>query len=486
MHPVQLILCVILGLAAGLLALMAVRALRTPRAPAPGRLDPSALEPFAGIERKLAALVRLPTVSRFEEDQEEDEPFKAFPEELARQFPSLGKRLRRDLVGNRGILYEWEGSDPSLLPVVLTSHYDVVPPGDQPWTRPPFSGDIVDGYVWGRGSQDTKITLTGALAAVERLLSEGFQPRRRVYISLGGDEEVGGARGAGALARTLEERGVKASFLVDEGGIVEDGMLAFADRPLALVGIAEKGYVDVEVEAKGSGGHASMPPRSTAAGTLARAVARLESRPFPARLTYTVKSFLSDLSPYVPFGYRLLFRNASLAAPLLIKVFSASPTTNALVRTTQAATMLSGSEKENVLPNKAKAVFNVRILPGWSVAGVLARMSEIARREGADVRSAHEGHNVEPLPESPTDHEGYAAVRSALAAAFPEAATVPFLFSAGTDTKHYKKIVQGLYRISPMRQTPEDLKGVHGPNERISEENLRRCALFYYELIKSL
>ena len=485
-HPVLVLALVSSGSLAMFLAVLVLRALGTPRAPEPGRLEPSALDPFAGTEDKLAALVRLPTVSRFEEAQEEDVPFRSIPRELERLFPLLHARMRRDSVGSRGLLYEWPGRDATLPAVILTAHYDVVPPGEARWSRPPFSGQVADGFVWGRGSQDTKVTLTGILAAAERLLAEDFQPVRTVFISLGGDEEVGGSRGAAALAGVLRDRGVRASFLVDEGGIVADGMLAFADRPLALVGVAEKGYMDVELEAVGAGGHASMPPRSTAAGTLSRAVARLESRPFPARLTDTVRSFLTGLSPYVPFGYRLLFRSPRLTAPALIKAFSAEPTTNALVRTTQAATMLSGSDKENVLPDRARAVINVRILPGETVAGVLARMAALAARDGVRVRPAHEGLVVEPLPESRTDHEGYRAVCAALEAAHPEAAVVPFLFSAGTDSKHYADLVQAIYRIAPIRQTSEDLKGVHGPDERISLENVRRCALFYYKLVRSL
>lgn len=486
MHPVLLIVVILLGLFLGLLAVMIARALTTPKAPARGCLPSSELERFAGVEDKLAALVRIQTVSRFEEEQEDAKPFRALPSELEKLFPSVRKHLRRDLVGNRAVLYEWTGTDSSRDPAILMAHYDVVPPGEASWAHPPFSGEVSDGYVWGRGSQDTKITLTGALAAAERLLEEGFQPARTVYFAFGGDEEVGGARGAAEIARALAERGVRASFLIDEGGLIEDGMLAFADRPLALVGIAEKGYIDVELEAKGTGGHASMPPRSTAAGSLSRAIARLEAHPFPARLTYSVKSFLSSLAPYVRFGYRVLFRNASLASGLLIRAFSASSTTNALIRTTQAATMLSGSDKENVLPDRARAILNVRILPGESVASVLSRMAAITAPEGVSVKPAHEGHTVEPSQESPTDHEGYRAIVSALAAAHPEAAAVPFLFSAGTDTKHYGGITKTAYRFAPIRQTTEDLKGVHGTNERISVENVRRCALFYYELIKSL
>lgn len=486
MQPAFLAILVVLVPAVSLLAALTVRALGTPRAPAPGTLDPSALEPFAGTEDKLAALVRRPTVSRFEEAQEAEAPFRLLPGDLERLFPLVHTRLRRDAVGTRGLLYEWTGTDPGLATAILTAHYDVVPPGEILWSRPPFSGDVAEGCVWGRGSQDTKVTLTGILAAAERLLAEGFRPSRTVYFAFGGDEEVGGSRGAVALARTLRERGVRASFLVDEGAVVADGILPFADRPLALVGIAEKGYMDVELVATGAGGHAAMPPRSTAAGTLSRAVARLESRPFPARLTRTVRSFLSDLSPYVPFPLRLLFRSPGLSAFVLIKAFSAVPTTNSLVRTTQAATMLSGSDKENVLPDRARAVINVRILPGESAAGVLARMASVVARDGVTVRPAHEGLATEPLPESPKDHEGYRAVHAALQAAYPEAAMVPFLLSAGTDSKHYVKIVQAIYRIAPILQTSRDLEGVHGPDERISVENVRRCALFYHELMKAL
>ncbi|MCK7506491.1 MAG: M20/M25/M40 family metallo-hydrolase [Desulfobacterales bacterium] len=457
-----------------------------PRAPAPGTLDPSSLEPFAGTEDKLAALVRRPTISRFEEAQEEDGPFRLLPGDLERLFPLVHARLRRDAVGARGLLYEWTGADPGLAPAVLAAHYDVVPPGEIPWTRPPFSGDVAGGLGLGPGfpgHQGDPDGDPGRGGSASWPRASGLPAPS---ISPSGGTRRSGLPGRRRPRPTLREREVRASFLVDEGGIVADGMLPFADRPPALVGIAEKGYVDVELEARGAGGHASMPPRSTAAGTLSRAVARLESRPFPARLTRTVRSFLSDLSPYVPFALRLLFRSPGLSAFALIRAFSAAPTTNALVRTTQAATMLSGSDKENVLPDRARAVINVRILPGQTVAGVLARMASIVARDGVTVRQAHEGLAVEPLPESPTDHEGYRAVRAALEAAHPEAAVVPFLFSAGTDSKHYADIVQAICRIAPIRQTSRDLAGVHGPDERISVENVRRCALFYYELMKGM
>jgi carboxypeptidase PM20D1 len=371
--------------------------------------------------------------------------------------------------------------------VILSSHFDVVPPGNaDAWRLPPFSGIVAGDYVHGRGSQDVKVTITGIMEAAERLLEEGFVPARTVYFAFGGDEETGGIRGASAIASVLEERGVRAAFLLDEGGFVADRMIPVADRPLALVAVAEKGYIDIAIHADSEGGHASMPPRHTAAGLVAKAVTLSESSPSPTRLTATIRRFLRDLSPYVPFGYRFLFRNLCITAPLVKAALARSPATNALVRTTAAATMLSGSEKENVLPFKASAVLNVRVLPGSDVASSMARIESIAARSGARAEFAHQGHAVEPPPESPVDHEGYRCIAAAIGSVFPESAAVPFLLAAGTDSKHYLGVAEAVYRFAPIMQTREDLAGIHGTDERISVENVRRCCLFYETLLRGL
>jgi len=469
---------------AGLFVVMIARALATPRAAPPRALSPGTLEAFAGVEDKLAALVRVPTVSRFDPAEEDEAAFALFRAELARLYPTATARLLPADAGDRGILLEWPGSDRTLAPAIMTAHFDVVPPGDESdWESPPFSGDRSGGWVRGRGSQDIKVTLACMLEAAERLLLRGFTPRRTVYFAFGGDEETGGRRGAARIASELARRGVKASFLLDEGGVVADGMLPFADRPIALVGISEKGYVDVVMAAKGLGGHASMPPRHTAAGMIAKAVGAGEARRFPAVMTYTLSKFLAALAPYVPFGYRLLFRNLGVTAPLVKAAFSGSPSTNALLRTTAAATMLSASDKENVLPARARAVFNVRILPGSSVREALARLDRIASRFGATATFAHHGHANDPLPESPVEHEGYEAIGRAIAAAHPEAGVAPFMFTAATDTKHYGDVAGAMYRFAPIVQGPDDLSRIHAANERVSVENVRRCCLFYETLL---
>jgi carboxypeptidase PM20D1 len=471
----------------GLLVALA-RALATSRvAPPSAPIGPDALAPAAGVEECLAALVRRPTVSGYDAKVEDGSAFASLKADLPRLFPRAHAAMTREEPGDRALLYSWKGTDAALAPVILCAHFDVVPVEDAgEWQHPPFSGDIEGGFVWGRGSQDIKCTLAAMMHAADRLAAAGFRPRRTLYFAFGGDEEAGGLRGARRLGEVLASRKVRASFLLDEGGPVGDGLLSFADRPLALIGISEKGYMDVAVEASGASGHASMPPRRTAVGDLARAIVAIESSPPKPRIGYTVRAFLDGVSPYIPFPIRFLFRNLWLFGPLVKAAFGAGRMTNAMVSTTFAPTMLSGGTKENVLSESAAANVNVRLLPGHSSAMVLARMGRLARRHGAKVRPAHPEAVVEPLPESPADHEGYRAIASALAASFPEAAAVPFLFSAGTDTKHYRSVAEAIYRLTPLRQTAGDLEGVHGRDERVGVDNLRRCELFYGALISSL
>jgi carboxypeptidase PM20D1 len=470
-----------------LLSAAAARAAGGRAAPPAPTLPEARLAEAAGVEDHLAALVRRPTVSRYDPSEEDGSQFSALAADLSRLFPRVHAALEREEVGGRALLYTWHGSDPAKPPAILCAHYDVVPAEDAAqWKRPPFSGDIAEGFVWGRGTQDIKLTLASILDAAERLLSDGFVPTRTVYFAFGGDEEVGGLRGAAALGELLKRRGVHASFVLDEGGPVSDGMLSFVDRPIALIGVAEKGYIDLLLEAAGSGGHASMPPRRTASGDIARAVAAVESRRERARLTGTVRAMLAGISDYCGFAYRLLFRNLWLTAPLVKAAFSGSNSTNALIRTTAAPTMLRGSDKENVLADKALAVLNVRILPGDGSAAVIDRITRSVLRLGVAAAPAHAAAVVEPSPESPVEHPGYRSIVAALGAAFPEAGCVPFLLSGGTDTKHYLAVTDAVYRLTPVLQTEADLQGIHGRDERIAIGNLRRCAIFYKALMAGL
>lgn len=442
---------------------------------------------YPELPSKLSRLVSFPTVSSYVPAEEDDEAFLALKRELPLLYPLVHAKLRREEPSDRALLYTWKGKDPTLEPAVLCAHFDVVPvPDSTSWKHDPFAGEIIEGELWGRGTQDIKVLMASILEAAEKLLERGFEPARTIYFAFGGDEEVGGQRGAAAIADHFASRGIRASFLVDEGGPISVGMLSFAERPLALIGVAEKGYADLCVRVKGSGGHASMPPKHTAPGDLARAIAAIEAHPFPARLTRTVRSFFARLAPESKQPYRFLFSQLWLTAPLLKRVFASGPTTNALIRTTVACTMLRGSSKENVLAESAEATLNVRILPGETSEEVIARLNSVVARHGATVSPKYADHIVEASSESGADHEGWKAIESALRVSHPQAGCLPFLFSAGTDTKHYKKVVGATYRFMPLIQTQEDLKGVHGDNERVKLVELDRCALFYGALLESL
>ncbi|MCE5255395.1 MAG: M20/M25/M40 family metallo-hydrolase [Spirochaetaceae bacterium] len=439
------------------------------------------------LPEKLACLVQCKTVSYYDPEKEDEGEFTRLKAGLSQLYPLVNAKLRLDKPSNRALLYTWEGKDPSLAPVILCAHFDVVPPGDEAaWLHGPFSGELIDGELWGRGTQDIKVLMACILEAAESLLGQGFQPKHTIYFAFGGDEEIGGSRGAHAIGEFLGKQGVKASFLLDEGGPIAVRMLSFVERPLALIGVAEKGYADMVVTAEGQGGHASMPPRHTATGNLGRAIAYIEGHPSPARLTGTIRSFLSLLAPYSRQPYHFLFSALWLTAPAIRLAFAASPTTNALIRTTAACTMLQGSMKENVLADHAEANLNVRILPGESSQQVLERLAIQVKPFGASVFVKHPEAVVEPSAESGTDNEGWKAIVSALAVSHPSAACVPFLFSAGTDTKHYKDIVQATYRLTALPQDSEALERVHGDNERVNIEDLLRCGYFYLNLMESM
>jgi len=439
------------------------------------------------IQEKLARLVQFPTVSSYDPDQEDEGAFDLLKSALPTLFPRVHASLRREEPSSRALLYTWPGKDPSLKPAILCAHFDVVPAlSPASWKKPPFSGEICDQEVWGRGTQDIKVLMASALEAAEELLEKGFRPERTIYFAFGGDEEVGGTRGAGAIAAQLKARGINASFLLDEGGPISVGMLSFVKKPLALIGVAEKGYMDVELSVKGRGGHASMPPRETAPGKLARAVVALEKHPSSPTLTKTIRAFLSRLAPEASQPYRFLFSNLWITRPFILAAFGAAPTTNALIRTTAAVTMLSGSSKENVLADRAAATVNMRILPGDDHVSALARVQRLVEPCGVTARVKHQGHAVEPSEESETSHEGWNLIEKALKVSHPEAVCVPFLFSAGTDTKHYKGIADAMYRFTCLPQTSEDLKGIHGDDERVRIADLQKCARFYSLLMESL
>lgn len=394
--------------------------------------------------------------------------------------------LRREVLDGAALLYTWEPPRADASPALLLAHHDVVPVDprtEAAWAHPPFGGAIADGFVWGRGALDDKAALIAILEAVETLLEEEFTPRRTLLIASGPDEEVGGFGGARRVAERVRDLGIRLEYVLDEGLLVTDGILPGVRAPVALVGIAEKGIATVVLEARGAAGHASMPPRRTGAGVLARAIARLEQSPFPSALGGAARGMLRAIAPAVPPPVSWMLRHPGPFEPLVRAVLGLAPETNALVRTTVAATLLEAGVKENVLPETARATLDVRVIPGDTVGGAIRRIREIVADESVEVRLLPGAS--EPSPVSSTSSAAYRAIESAVARAHPDAVIAPSLVLAATDSRHFRGLARDVYHFRPWRLAREDLARVHGADERISIEDLGRGVEFFREVLRA-
>jgi carboxypeptidase PM20D1 len=451
-------------------------------APPPGT---NALDPVA-LAGRLASAVRFRTVSHAGAVDLPESEFAGLRDFLELSYPAVHAELERRLVSGHALLYVWPGRDPSLGPIVLMGHQDVVPAENlEQWTHPPFDGAVQDGHVFGRGAYDSKLHVIGILEAVETLLREGFVPAQTVYLAFGHDEEVDGTHGAGAIAKLLRERGVRPALVLDEGGagVLRGAFSMLPDRALALVAVAEKGAANVTLVARYDGpAHSSVPPPHTPLGRLARAISRLEETQRPECITPATGLMLDALAPALSLPSRLALAGRPLTSPLVARVLLGAPLTAALVRTTTAPTMIHASEKENVLAREARAVVNFRIIPGETVEDVLRHV-----RETIDDPTIEVGHygSRDPSPLSDVEGPGFALLARTIAEQFPEAILTPWLATGGTDARYFRALTPSVYRFTPARVTLEDLSGAHGVNERVSIENLVGAVRFYRRLLEN-
>jgi carboxypeptidase PM20D1 len=434
---------------------------------------------------RLAGSVRIPTISHADPAAFDAGAFRALHAYLQTEFPLVHARLRRETVATHSLLYTWPGSDPSLKPILLAGHLDVVPveaDTEAKWQEAPFSGRIAGGFIWGRGVIDNKSAVLGTMEAIEMLLGAGFRPARTVYLAYGHDEEVGGTRGAREIAALLKRRGVELEMVLDEGGVIGDGVLPGVPAPTALVGIAEKGFLSVELTTRAAGGHSSLPPRQSAIGVLSAAVARLEANPMPARLEDPTRQLFERVGPEFPFAQRAVFANLWATRPLVMRKLEGSPTTSAMVRTTTAVTIFQAGTKENVLPSRARAVVNFRILPGDSVAGVLAHVRRVVDDPRVEVRPAA-GFSAEPSAVSSTDSESFRTLERTIRSVAPDAVVAPYQVVVVTDARYYDEMSTSVFRFLPLRLAPRDLERMHGTDERLAVRDYENAIRFYRQLV---
>ncbi len=450
----------------------------------PPRVQPR--EPLPGHAERLARAIQFPTVAADTAAATNPRPFLELRAFLETSFPRVHARLEREIHGAMSLLYRWKGSDPASEPILLMSHLDVVPVEDNSkakWTHPPFSGEIADGYIWGRGALDVKAGALGMLEAVERLLTEGFHPECDVYLALGHDEEQGGTAGNLRIAESLRTRGVHFRFVLDEGGGLTEGIIGGFDRAVAYVGIAEKGYGTIRVRAEGPPGHSSMPPAMTAIGRLSAAIDRLQSRPFPRRLDGATAAMLDYLGPEMNGPRRIALANRWLTEALILREFEQKPSMNALIRTTMAPTMTRGGVAPNVLPAQAETLVNLRLLPGETLARTLQRVQDVIA--DPQVHCDWSGKVSEPSAVPSTGSESFHTLQRTISEIFPEAVVAPGLCMAATDSRHFAPLARDIYRFLPLRLKAEDLERIHGVDERIAVTDYANLIGFCARLIEN-
>ncbi len=442
-----------------------------------------AVDAQAAAER-LAGAVRFKTISYDDKPDVSAEAFLGLHEYLAKQFPLVHRTLKLEKIGQYSLLYTWPGSDPSLKPAMLMAHQDVVPiaPGtEKNWLHEPFGGEIADGFVWGRGAWDDKSNLLAVLEALEKLVAGGATPKRTIMLASGHDEEVGGARGAQAIAALLKARGVKIEFVLDEGSLVTEGMIQGVAHPVALIGLAEKGSTTLALTAEGPPGHSSMPPPVSVIGALSTALARLAGNQMPARISGVARETFETLAPEMGTLNRAMLSNLWLTEPLVRAQLERQPASNAILRTTTALTVINGGNKSNVLPGRADALVNFRILPGDTIASVESH----ARAVIADpsITIAPSGESREPSPVSPSNNAAFNLIGKTVRETMPGTIVAPSLVVAGTDSRYMSELSANVYRFEPIRAKAEDLARFHGTNERVSIANYAELIQFFHRLI---
>ena len=428
----------------------------------------------------LSEMIRCATVSSTDKSLEDEREFEKFEALLPRLFPNVFEKCSFEKVSDRALLIKWEGSSHDA-PTVLMSHYDVVSVDEENWEKPPFSGVIENGVIWGRGTLDTKGTLNGILQAAEQLIVTGFVPKNDIYFAFGGDEEING-HGAKDIVALFAERGITPGIVVDEGGAVVNNVVPGVKVPTALIGISEKGMANIEYSVKGGGGHASSPAAITPIGRLSRACVRMEKHPFKFNMAKPARMFFDTVCRHSTFVYKLIFANLWCFSPLLnLLGKSSGGELNAMMRTTTAFTQMQGSQGANVIPPHAYMVSNHRIADGETVDSLVKRIRKIIKDDKIELRVLT---GVNPPPISLTDCEAWERVSSATAEVWQDAVVSPYYMLACSDSRNWGVISDKVYRFSAMALSKEERGTIHGNNERVPISTVVKTVEFYVRLMQ--
>jgi carboxypeptidase PM20D1 len=433
----------------------------------------------------LAAAIRIPTVS-YDEDspvQTDTAVFNSLTEFLKSTYTATFNTLDDTIINRHSLLLHWKGST-NTKPVILYAHMDVVPVDSNEWSHNPFSGEIANDSVYGRGVIDDKGSAIAIMESVEKLVKSGYTPRRDIYIAFGHDEEADGDDGAKQIAAYLSKQNIHAEFLLDEGGLVAVDMVPFVSAPVAMIFTSEKGYATIKLTVSGAGGHSSKPPAESSIDILSHAIVKLNEHPFDIRYTESVNDFMDYTGPEMHMPFRALFANRWLFGPVITSEYKKIPSASAMIHTTSVATVIKAGNKENVVPSLATAKINFRLLPGDNVQKVCNEVVKIIDDKRVEVLV--EPNSTEASKVSSVSSPSFELIRKTINKVFPDAVVAPSLLIAQTDSRHFTGVTDNIYRFLPIRMDDKTLNTMHGNNEKISIRDFMESIEFYSELIKGL
>jgi len=434
--------------------------------------------------KNLSQALQFNTISYTDSDEFDYDEFSELRQFIVETYPNVKVNLKKETVNQNSLLYTWEGKNSDLKPLILCAHMDVVGVEESTldeWKYQPFSGTIAEGKIWGRGARDNKCQVFSILESVEYLIGNGYKPERTIYLAFGHDEEVLGVNGAAKIAELLEKRGVTAECLIDEGGAIVEKSIPGVNGKVALIGTAEKGYLTLKISTSMEGGHSASPTKQTAIGSISAAIAKVEEYQFNGTLDY-VRPMFEYAAAEVSFPMKAIYSNLWLTKGLLQNIMESSPDTYGSIRTTKVATVFNAGFKDNVIPQEASSLINLRLMPGETIEDTIQTITDIIDNDKIKIEKV--GYSNEAPETSPTDTDSFRIIQQSLKDVFLDCISVPYFITGGTDAKHYKNITKNIYKVTPsIKEKDED---GHGVNERIPIDNYEEYIKVFIQLIKNI